>query len=190
MLQSHQTLCDVSPPGSSVHGILQARILEIAPISLTSPALASGFFTTSGTWSTLKKKNLPVVRHAHGPAFAASHRHTVSVDFHLQLVTLVALCGDRILGELCLLCQVGEGSVSPVWSEWTGPTVEEPGRNGRKIMWPTRETGKKSRRRSWAAQGFGHSPSHLAHWTSFLPSSCDPRCHHQGVVSRIWPRHE
>ena len=57
------TLCDpmdCSLPGFSVHGILQARILEwvaflppgelpnpgIEPASLTSPALAGGFFTT------------------------------------------------------------------------------------------------------------------------------------------------
>ena len=64
LLQSCLTLCDpidCSPPGSSVHGILQARILEwvaisycrgsflpsIELISLLSPALARGFFTTS-----------------------------------------------------------------------------------------------------------------------------------------------
>ena len=53
---------DHSPPGSSVHGILQARILEwfamavhlidprIKSVSLASPALAGGFFTTSTTW--------------------------------------------------------------------------------------------------------------------------------------------
>ena len=53
---------DHSPPGSSVHGILQARILEwfatevhlidprIKSVSLTSPALAGGFYTTSTTW--------------------------------------------------------------------------------------------------------------------------------------------
>ena len=52
---------DCSPPGSSVHGILQARILEwvampsssnpgIEPTSLMSPELAGGFFTTSTTW--------------------------------------------------------------------------------------------------------------------------------------------
>ena len=60
-LQSCLTLCDpknYSPPGSSVHGILQARILEWIAMSssqgsswprdlLTSPALAGGFFTTS-----------------------------------------------------------------------------------------------------------------------------------------------
>ena len=57
-LQSCSTLCnpvDCSPPGSSVHGILHARILEWAavptlgmePASLTSPALKGRFFTTS-----------------------------------------------------------------------------------------------------------------------------------------------
>ena len=55
---------DDSPLGSSVHGILQASILVwvavptpgdlpdpgIEPVSLESPALAGGFFTTSTTW--------------------------------------------------------------------------------------------------------------------------------------------
>ena len=66
-LQSCLTLCDsmdCSPPGSSVHGILQTRILEWAAMpssrclpdpgmetaSLMSPILAGGFFTTSTTW--------------------------------------------------------------------------------------------------------------------------------------------
>ena len=65
-LQSRPTICnpmDCNPPGSSAHGILQARMLEwvampplgdfpnpgIEPASLTSPALASGFFNTRGT---------------------------------------------------------------------------------------------------------------------------------------------
>ena len=64
--QSCPTLCDpmdCSPPGSSVLGILQARILEwiamhffrgssqpgIEPTPLISLALAGGFFTTSTT---------------------------------------------------------------------------------------------------------------------------------------------
>ena len=66
LLQLCSTLCDpvdCSPPGSSLHGILQARILEwlpwpppgdlpnpgIDPVSLKSPALAGGFFKTSDT---------------------------------------------------------------------------------------------------------------------------------------------
>ena len=64
------TLCDsmdCSPPGSSVHGILQARILEwmampssgdhprIKPKSPASPALAGRLFSTSATWKALLK---------------------------------------------------------------------------------------------------------------------------------------
>ena len=57
-------LMDCSPPGSSVHEIIRARVLEwvamppsrdlynpgIESLSLTSPALAGGFFTTCATW--------------------------------------------------------------------------------------------------------------------------------------------
>ena len=68
LLQSCLTLCDpmdCSLPGSPVHGILQPRILEsgwpfpppgdlpdpgMEPVSLTSPALEGGFFTTSANW--------------------------------------------------------------------------------------------------------------------------------------------
>ena len=66
------TLCDpvdYSPPDSSIHGIFQARILEWIAISffrdipdpgieltsLMSPALASGFLTTSTTWEAQMK---------------------------------------------------------------------------------------------------------------------------------------
>ena len=56
-----------SPPGSSVHGIIQARILEwvampppedfsdlgIEPAHFMSPALAGGSLTTSATWEAL-----------------------------------------------------------------------------------------------------------------------------------------
>ena len=76
-LPSCLTLCDPmehSPPDSSVHGILQTRIvewvaipspgdlpdLEIESTSLMSPALAVRFFTTSATWETLNS-------FSHGP---------------------------------------------------------------------------------------------------------------------------
>ena len=68
-LQSCLTLYNrmgCSQPDSSVHVILQARILEwvamsssressdpeIKPTYLKSPVLAGGFFTTSTTWET------------------------------------------------------------------------------------------------------------------------------------------
>ena len=78
--ESCPTLCepmDCSLPGSSVHGILQARIfkwaampyfsgscqLSIKPTSFTTPELAGGLFTTS--WASLvaqRLKCLPAMR--------------------------------------------------------------------------------------------------------------------------------
>ena len=69
-LQSCPTLCDpvdCSLPGSSVHGILQTRILECVPCptpenlldpgieaaTLISLALAGRFFTTDTTWDPI-----------------------------------------------------------------------------------------------------------------------------------------
>ena len=63
-LQLCLILCDpmdCSSPGSPVHGILQARILDLVLLQgtfpaqgwnlyLMSPALAGGFFTASATW--------------------------------------------------------------------------------------------------------------------------------------------
>ena len=65
---SHVQLC--SPPGSSVHGVLQARVLEASCHFLlqgvfptqgwkpTSPALAGRFFTTSATWEASRWNDL------------------------------------------------------------------------------------------------------------------------------------
>ena len=78
MLQSCRILCDpmdCNLPGCSVHGILQARILEwvafpppgdfpdpgIEPVSLRSSALAGVFFTTSTTMDSIHRVLLIVV---------------------------------------------------------------------------------------------------------------------------------
>ena len=64
-LQSSPTLCDpvdCSPPGYSVHEILQARILEWVATPSSGhqthvsyiPALASRLFTPSTSWETQK----------------------------------------------------------------------------------------------------------------------------------------
>ena len=64
---------DCSSPGSSVHEIFQARLLEwlplpnpgdipdsgIEPTSLVSPALAGRFFTTSTIWEALESSLNP-----------------------------------------------------------------------------------------------------------------------------------
>ena len=61
---------DCSPPGSSVHGFPRQEYwsglpfpspgyipdLGIEPVSLMSPALAGGFFTTSATWGDAVRK--------------------------------------------------------------------------------------------------------------------------------------
>ena len=77
--QSCLTICGsmgCNPPGSSVHGIFQARILEwvassyagglpdpgIEPISLASPALAGRLFTTSTHWEA--RLNIAAVQSA------------------------------------------------------------------------------------------------------------------------------
>ena len=95
-------LVDCSPPGSSVHGILQARILEwvalltsrgssqprdwtcVSPIKL---ALASGFFTTSTAWE-------PLLSYAHILLvlfFWRTLTNTPSVHTH-TLVLFLSLC--------------------------------------------------------------------------------------------------
>ena len=70
VIQSCPALCDpidCSPPGSSIHRILQARMLDkcaisspgdlpdprIKPMSLSSPTLTGTFFTSSATWEVL-----------------------------------------------------------------------------------------------------------------------------------------
>ena len=72
-------LCDPmghSLPGSSVHGILQARILQWLPCSPPGdlpnpgmePALAIRFFTTSTTWKALNI-HIPVYKVSKLPRF-------------------------------------------------------------------------------------------------------------------------
>ena len=97
-LQLYPTLCNplyCSPPGSSVHGILQVRILKWVPCptpgdlpnpgieteSFTSPALAGEFFTTRATWEALMETHsffnilvdANVFCNSDSQAFASSH---------------------------------------------------------------------------------------------------------------------
>ena len=77
---------DCSLPGSSVHGISQARILEwvvisfsrdlpnlgVKPVFLASPALAGRILTISATWEALsnclrQKKTLPRIDYLKEP---------------------------------------------------------------------------------------------------------------------------
>ena len=87
---------DCSPSGSSVHGILQARILEwvampspgtlpnpgIEPASLTSPALAGKLFTTSTTWEIQNGSHWAKIKMSAGMySFLESQGEPVSTPF-------------------------------------------------------------------------------------------------------------
>ena len=83
-LQSCPTLCnpmDCSPPGSSVHGILQARILEWVPISLSTGSSQFSLVTQPcPTLSNPMDCSIPgfPVRHQL-PELAPAHVHRVQL---------------------------------------------------------------------------------------------------------------
>ena len=113
---------DCSPPGSSVHGDSPGRntgvgchaFLQgnrpnpgIEPVSLTSPALAGGFFTTGATWEApLTPENLPVLEMG-----------VTRVVFRWDRVWVISsVCGVD-WGAVAVLCAVdraaGLGGVAP-----------------------------------------------------------------------------
>ena len=117
-LQSCPTLCkpmDYSPPGSSVHGILQARNEWVAlpssrgssrpwiePVSLMSPELARGFFTTSATWEALR-----FIRKQEGGLFLTQ---VLKPNNHHE-----GLCVQR----LCFLLEdFASGVTRQFWAQW------------------------------------------------------------------------
>ena len=91
---------DCSPPGSSVHGVLQARILEwvAMPFSrtscpsrdqtfiLVSPALSGGLFTSSATWEAtrISEQILPVWNYKTG-------FHDESITYLIAMWTICTL---------------------------------------------------------------------------------------------------
>ena len=63
LLQSCLTLCDpvdYSPPGSSVHGLLQARILEWVAVSLSRDLPDPGIEPVSPVAPALQADSLPL----------------------------------------------------------------------------------------------------------------------------------
>ena len=127
VLQLCLTLCDpvdCNPPGSSVYGILQARILEwvsilffrdlrntgIEPTSLMSPALAGRFFTTSATSF---------------PVFTLKLSDLKQQSCNISLVPedcLGVALGSVQLGQFCSIC------LSSFSGRWISKTY--PCRNG------------------------------------------------------------
>ena len=112
-LQLCPALCDhmdCSLPGSSVHGIFQVRILEwvamsslgnlpnpgIEPMSLMSPVLAGGFFTSSTTWEAILHSNSPFSSVIIFPAKNTLNMWLFFLDFLSITTTLPYLTGKSI----------------------------------------------------------------------------------------------
>ena len=113
-LQSRVALCDpmgCSPPGSSVHGISQARILEWAAISSSRESSRprdgtrnplcllhwqGGFFSTSTTWEDPPR---PADTHIHTHTFTYTHTYLciyvhacTCIYIHVYTHTYVQIC--------------------------------------------------------------------------------------------------
>ena len=121
--QSHPTLCnavDCSPPGSSVHGILQARILEWVALSFSRESsrprgptrvssLAGRFFTIWASWRAPFLTRLPgflIIRAYHAP---------------IQLVMYVPLWV-----KATVLAMVPKNTISHSPAPTTSPTITPP----------------------------------------------------------------
>ena len=112
LLQLCLTLCnpmDCSPPGSSVHGILQARILQwvacppsgdlpnpgIKPVSLKSPTLVGRFFTTVLPGKPrILQKDLWKAPSLHVPKIITSRKNNLlfGTDLEKSLTGQFAVC--------------------------------------------------------------------------------------------------
>ena len=117
LLQSSLTLCDpmdCSPPGSSVRGILQARILDwlacpspgdlpdpgIEPMVLRSPALAGRSFITSTTGEALTKR---LTRQNSREFWIIFQSDLKSPWLHLPMIK--NLCFNRLILLPCVLAK-------------------------------------------------------------------------------------
>ena len=117
----HSQLCptpcnptDCSPPGSSVQGILQARILEeespfpppgdlpnpgLEPKSLASPALAGGFFTTSASGKPKGHQNSETLVAVWKNGWVPMDRRILFPPVLLQLFPLERMMPASTLGD-------------------------------------------------------------------------------------------
>ena len=122
-LQSCLTLCDPmnhSPLGSSVHGILQSRIRSglpcpspedlpnpgITPSSLSSPALAGGFFTTCTAWEAWSDQECVIVWSLSRVSFFATPWTAAcqaSLSFSISQILLKLMSTESVMPSNCLI---------------------------------------------------------------------------------------
>ena len=110
---------DHSLPGSYVHGILQARILEwaampssggfshsrIKPIFLLFPALAGRFLTTGAIWKAINSVQFShsVVSNSETP-WTAAHQASLSITNSQSLFRLMSIESVMAPNHLILCC--------------------------------------------------------------------------------------
>ena len=134
---------DDSPPGSSVHGIFQARILEsgllfpfpgdlpnpgIEPSSPASPALAGKFFTTEppGKPKFLLASSISCLS-------GVSHQHTWGVPMRSERIRVWAEPGDPSLDQSAgppASASSSSEQLSRLLSPWTCPSGRAKGHSG------------------------------------------------------------
>ena len=125
-VQHFATPWNCSLPGSSVHGILWARILQwvaipsstrsLEPVSLMSPALAGSFFTTNATWEA---PYLYLHAHVYIFIFGCSGFHPCSME------DLSSWCSGSIVYGLNS-CPMAHGILVP----WAGIEPASPALEG------------------------------------------------------------
>ena len=115
-VQLSATLWTFNLPGSSVHGMFQARILEWVAISFSrgsstpriepgSPALAAGFFTTDSPWEAVRCWS-SFIGLSDGKESACKAGDPGSIATHSSIVG--ESCGQRSL-EGCIVHGVAKG---------------------------------------------------------------------------------
>ena len=78
---------DCSPPGSSVHGIFQARVLEWAAISFSS-IISTTILITTHTYRVLYAKH-----------YSKSFRYIDSFSYHKNLSVELKMCYEETEGQ-------------------------------------------------------------------------------------------
>ena len=107
-------LMDCSPPGSSVHGIFQARVLEWLPKFLSSPyshCMLVGNWTV--LWSTFFQQNLTMKNKRQPNVFSHSFGYLLTYVCVYIYISFQILFPYRLLPkmEYCFLCY----TVGPCW---------------------------------------------------------------------------
>ena len=159
--------CGLSPPGSSVHGVLQARTLRCPPpgalpdpglelASLPSPAFCGRFFTTSATWEAHSMTDLffSDAEKVFILGQTSSDRESLSLRSRRGIIQWLAQ-GLRI----CLLMQETE-EMRVRFPGWEDPMEEKMATRSSILAWKIPWTEEPGGLQSMGLQRLGHDWAH------------------------------